>query len=185
MQLVELLGDDFGAPLFTSTGDVRALVDSLQSNTDMLNLDITQTWFPTVSAQPAANEFVNAWIRWRDQTYAWIKEFRGYWTYLAWNQYDIAAAKLNDLVTWRHNYEQVSGRKATGPSPNIPEGAKPVDLEGIIKTVAIVGAVGVVVWVGFKAYLMHKATRALSPVSVVAPKLTTAGWGRRRYARRR
>lgn len=184
MQLLELADvDDFGAPLFTSTGDVRALVDSLQNGVDSLNLDITQSWFPTVSGQPAAAEFTNAWIRWRDQAYAWIKEFRGYWTYLAWNQYDIAAAKLNDLLTWRRNYEQVSGRKATGPAPNIPEGAKPVDLEGIVKTVAIVGAIGVVAWFGFKAYMMHKASRVLSPVPAAPKPAAAAGWGRRRYSR--
>jgi hypothetical protein len=185
MQISELvpvpINDDFGAPVFTTTGDVTALVDALQTATDNLNADITQRWFPTVSAQPAANDFVNAWIRWRDQTYAFIKGWREGWFNLAWNWYDTAASKLGELTTWRGNYEQVCGCRASGPAPNVPDN-KPIDIAGIVKTVAIVAGIGGLVWIGFKIYVVSKTARALMPRT---PAAATAGWTGRNYARRR
>jgi hypothetical protein len=153
--------DSLEAPWFTSTGDVRALVSQLNTATDVLNNDITKGWYPTSAKSQTENDFVNGWIIWRDQTYAWIKTFYGYVTWLAWNQFDIAAAKLQELIGWREGFEKIAGRAATGPAPTLPVGAKPIDLEGIVKTVAIVAAVGGVVYLGAKLYLMSKAKQAV------------------------
>lgn len=150
-----------GAPLFTSTGDVKALVDQLNASVDNLNIDITQSWFPTVKTVPSANDYVNAWIRWRDQAYAFIKDYRSQTFYLAWNWYDMAAAKLNELAEWRRSYEQVAQRGATGPAPKLPAGATPVDLEWYIKAGAIFLGLGATAWVGFKIYTASKVKQAV------------------------
>jgi hypothetical protein len=153
--------DSLEAPWMTSTGDVRAMVDQLNTATDVLNLDITKSWYPTSGGGQAANDFVNGWIAWRDSTYAWIKEFRGYITFLAWNQYDIAVAKLNELLQWRASFEKIAGRSATGPTPVVPAPATPINLESVVKTIVIIAAIGGAAYVGLKVYALHKAKKAI------------------------
>ncbi len=173
--------DSLEAPWFTSTGDVRAMVSQLNTATDVLNNDITRSWYPASAKSQPENDFVNGWILWRDQTYAWIKTFYGYVTWLAWNQYDIAAAKIQELIEWRASFEKIAGRSATGPAPTLPPGAKPIDLEGIVKTVAIVAAIGGVVYFGAKLYIANKAKQAVfgdAPAPLSRKKLEAAAWAK-------
>jgi hypothetical protein len=169
---------ELGAPVWTSSGDVSALMDQLQAATDALNMDITN-WYNANKANAVAAGFANAWIKWRDGAYAAVKTARSCWLCLAWNHYDIAQAKLAQLLDWRNNYAATSGLPPSGPPPKVPESS----MAGTIITGALVlAAVGGVAFVGWKVYT---AVKVAGSVRALLPKAgATAGARRGRFARR-
>lgn len=171
-----------GAPIFTTTGDVRALIDQLQSGTDVLNHDITQSWFPTVKSDVAANDFVNGWIIWRDATYRYVTEWRGKIFWLAWNWYDSTAAKLQELLNWRKSFEAISGRTATGPAPKPPPDAS-APYTAIINAALVIAVIGGTAYLGAHVYGAYRTAQHKGVSGPPPPRARLRRGPRRRLTR--
>lgn len=115
-----------GAGFTTSTEDVDLRLQQLVTETNTLNDDITQIWFPKNKGNPENHAFVRAWIAWRDDTYRFTRSWKEgafYKIHLAWNYYNNAGDRLRELPQWRSRYQELSGRKATAPTGIIPADA--------------------------------------------------------------
>ncbi len=146
----EMVPGDFtmGAPIMTTTEDALQKWNAVRVDTDNLNADITQIWFPKVKAQPAARSFMDAWIRWRDDVYSQYKDNfrRKLIPDLAWGVWNRGDAKLHELAAWRKRFEKISGLETTAPSSS-PEAEPPKDKPKggsmwMWISAALVGAVG-------------------------------------------
>ena len=110
-----------GAPFTTTTEDVDVKLSALLVDTNNLNDDITKRWYPKEKDTPEVKPFVNAWMKWRDETYKFIKSWKSFKIKLAWNYYDNAVERMRELASWRKKWEQLSGKEATGPA-SVPPG---------------------------------------------------------------
>jgi hypothetical protein len=119
-----------GAGLTTTTEDVDLRLRQLTTETNGLNVDITQIWYPKAKKDPQTQIFVNAWVRWRDDTYAFVKSWKEgpfYKIHMAWNFLNNATDRLRELADWRAKWQKLSGLEATAPSGTVPPdaGSKP------------------------------------------------------------
>ncbi len=163
---------DIGAPFFTSTGDVDALMDQLQAATDGLNGDVT-SWYKSAPKTAASDNYANAWIKWRDAAYGTIKTWRNGLFHLAWNWYDAAQSKLAQLNDWRTSFQAVSGRAASGPAPRVPPSSS---VSTIITAAVVLAALGGAAYVGVQIYAAAKTAKTAR--AVFAPALSGARRGR-------
>lgn len=160
-----------GAPIFTSSGDVDALMDQLQTATDALNSDITK-WFNANTSNAAARGFWDAWVVWRDSAYGAVKYWRNVPIFkLAWNHYDIAQAKLAELLRWRTDFQKISGRAPSGPGPQVPPGSSASTWLAVAAGVAVLGGL---TYIGLQVFGAYKATKMIRPATV-------SGYRRLRY----
>lgn len=105
-----------GASFTTTMSDVEDRLRTLTSDTNNLNADITQHWFPKHKNEETAKRFVAQWIEWRDKTYAFIKSWNeGFRFKLAWNFMDNADQRVAELNEWRARWERLSGETAIAP----------------------------------------------------------------------
>lgn len=132
-----------GASFFTSTDDVVAKLDSLTADVNNLNTDVSR-WWQGAQKTPETKDFVNAWSRWRDATYRFIKSWRekSLTIKMAWTYADIADEKMRELAEWRGKYQELSGRAATAPASRPPAAPKPGDSSSAWKWVAAIAAGG-------------------------------------------
>lgn len=157
-----------GAKFTTTTEDVELRLKQLTTETNQLNTDITQIWFPKVKQNPQAQAFVNAWVKWRDDTYVFVKSWKTGPTFkiqMAWNFMDNIADRQKELGDWRAKWQKLSGLEATAPTGTIPPdaGSKPPNKdEGINwwKWGAIGGAGGVVA-----LFVTRKFKQIVNPIS--------------------
>jgi len=111
-----------GASITTSTEDVDIKLAALRTDANNLNIDITN-WFAGVKDNPKAKTFVNAWVRWRDESYQFIKSWKEgpfYKIKLAWNYWDNAVERMHELAKWRERWERLSGQQSTAPASQLP-----------------------------------------------------------------
>lgn len=116
------LGSNLGAGFTTSTDDVEARLGTLTVDTNNLNADIT-AWFGPNRNLPNVARFADAWVTWRNSTYAFIKSWKEgtFKIKLAWNYMDRAEEKLRELAEWRRRWEALSGERSTAPAAPPPE----------------------------------------------------------------
>lgn len=134
------IGDHF----FASSRDAAAALDQLNADVDNLNMDITQIWFPRVQAQGSTvfGGFVNAWIKWRDATYAAINDGRANKLIPDWskNVMDRVDVKTRELAAWRKQFEVISKTRASGPQSSAPPPEAPGSGTSIWMYVALAAA---------------------------------------------
>lgn len=138
-----------GAPLTTSTDDVEERLRSLTVDTNNLNQDIS-FWFRQHASESQAKRFADAWSRWRDETYAFIRSWKegSFKLKLAWNYVDRAEERMRELTEWRKRWESISHEQATAPASIAPPPpSKKNESGGIWKWAAmgLVGAIGGVI----------------------------------------
>lgn len=140
-----------GAGFTTTTDDVEAKLGSLRTDTDNLNVDIS-TWFKKSQGRPGVKAFVDAWVRWRDDTYKFIASWKqGFKIKLAWNYYDNAVDRLNELVKWRERWERLSGETSSAPASTVPKPTSAPDEVNYWKWGAMLGLGAVsALWVSSK-----------------------------------
>lgn len=126
LTLGKMVGGDWsmGAGFTTTTEDVEAKLGALRTDVDNLNVDISE-WFKKAQGRPGVKAFVDAWVRWRDDTYKFIASWKqGFLKIkLAWNYYDNAVDRLNELSKWRERWEKISGETSSAPSSTVPKPA--------------------------------------------------------------
>lgn len=130
----KIVGRDWsiGAGFTTTTEDVDLRLAQLTTETNDLNIDITENWFPRVKKNQQAQTFVNAWIRWRDDTYRLVRSWKEgafYKIHMAWNYLNNTTDRLRELANWRDRWQKISGMQATAPAGTIPQdaGSNPPD----------------------------------------------------------
>jgi hypothetical protein len=107
-----------GAPVMTTSQDAEAAINTLNADVDNLNAYVTAWWQATANKKdPKQANFVNAWMRWRNDTYSMITNSRKFWAVpdMAWSVVDRANQKTRELATWRATFERVSGTKVDVP----------------------------------------------------------------------
>lgn len=131
------MGSDFDSGWdeigIVSSSVARATADAVRADLDALNLEIT-AWYQRVASQrkPAHGVFVNAWIRFRDETYKMIDDSKRFWNpELASSIVERLNLTQANLRNWRARYEAIAGEKSQtsltqiAPPPSSDKGSSP------------------------------------------------------------